>query len=327
MHDVTHVELPAGWTLRRPTLNDIDTILAVVHAHDIATVGEPDFSPEDVQEALSAPNVDPSRDSWLALDPTGAVVAWAYLENPNRAVREFAEVYAHPEHGLPAQAPLLDLLLRRVAERAAEFGYDQMTVRSGAVPNEPRWVDKLLAAGFEFHTRYSRMRCGLDGITATPPPPPPGVVIRPVRHEDEEEMRLFHHILDTAFRDTTDHQPSTYDQWRAHVDALPGVAWDEWFLAGVDGEPAGVLQSADQAHDNNEGWVKNLAVLARYRRRGVGGALLARAFATYAAKGCEYAGLGVHLENPTAPLSLYQSMGMTALYSADLYERQVAAAR
>jgi mycothiol synthase len=326
MHGVTRAQLPAGWTTRRPTLDDLDTILAVVHASDIASVGEPDFSPEDVREALFAPNVDPARDSWLAMDPTGAVVAWAYLENPKRAVREFAEVYVHPERGLPAQAPLLDLLLARTAERAAEFGYDPITVRAGAVPTEQRWADTLRAAGFAFHTRYSRMRRGLDGIDPTPPPPPPGVAIRPVRHDDEAELRLFHHILDTAFRDTTDHQPSTYEQWRAQLDALPSIAWDEWFLATVDGEPAGVLQSADQAHGNNEGWVKNLAVLREHRRRGVGGALLARAFATYAAKGCVYAGLGVHLENPTAPASLYRSMGMTALYSADLYERQVAAA-
>jgi mycothiol synthase len=57
------VALPDGWTTRRPTLDDVPAILAVVHASDIVAVGEPDFSPGDVHEALFSPNVDPSRHS------------------------------------------------------------------------------------------------------------------------------------------------------------------------------------------------------------------------------------------------------------------------
>jgi mycothiol synthase len=323
MLDVT---LPAGWTTRRPTLDDVAAILAVVHASDIAAVGYPDFSPEDVQEALTAPNVDPGRDSWLAVDPRGEVVGWAYLENQSRGEREFVEVYVHPERGGTAQAPLLARQLDRVAERAAEFGFAKMEVRAGAIPTEERWIGTLRAAGFEFVKRYARMRRTLAGVSAEAPPPPPGVDIRPVEPSDETEMRLFHRILDTAFRDTPDYQPRTYEQWREQVAALPSVAYDEWFLAMVDGRSAGILQSADQSLDQNEGWVKNLAVLREHRRRGVGAALLGRAFAGYAAKGREYAGLGVDLSNPTEAARLYYAMGMTASYEADIFERTVEAA-
>jgi ribosomal protein S18 acetylase RimI-like enzyme len=320
------VDLPDGWTMRRPTLDDVPAILAVVHASDIAAVGEPDFSPEDVREVLRSPNVDPSRDSWLALDPAGEVSAWAYLENPSRGEREMVEVYVHPERGLPVQELLLARQLDRIAERAAEFGYDQMTVRAGAIPAEKQWVAVLRAAGFAFVKRYARMRRSLAGVTAVPPPPPPGVLIRPVEPSDEAELRLFFRIYDTAFRDTPDYQPRTYEQWREQVAALPTVAWDEWFLATVDGEPAGILQSADQALEQNEGWIKNLAVLRGYRRRGVAAALLGQAFATYLGKGREYAGLGVDLSNPTEAARLYRSVGMSPSYEADLYERPIAAA-
>ncbi|HEX8132510.1 MAG TPA: GNAT family N-acetyltransferase, partial [Actinomycetes bacterium] len=34
-------ELPAGWTTRRPTLDDVPEILKLAHANDIAAVGEP----------------------------------------------------------------------------------------------------------------------------------------------------------------------------------------------------------------------------------------------------------------------------------------------
>lgn len=319
--------LPAGWTTRRPTLDDVPAILAVVHASNIAAIGYADFSEEEIREALTAPNMDLARDSWLALGPSGEVVGWAYLDNPGSGDVEFVEVYVHPERGGVAQASLLARQLDRVAERGTEAGFAKVKVRAGAVPTEEQWIGVLRAAGFEFVNRHARMRRSLSGLSTEAPPPPPGVQIRPVEPSDDDEMRLFHRILDTAFRDTPDHQPRTYEQWREQVAALPSVAWDEWFIALVDGEPAGILQSADQSLDHNEGWVKNLAVLREHRRRGVATALLGRAFACYAAKGREYAGLGVDLSNPTEAARLYYAMGMTASYEADIFERTVEAAR
>ncbi|GAB2926405.1 hypothetical protein GCM10027280_12150 [Micromonospora polyrhachis] len=321
------VNFPDGWTARRPTLDDIPAILAVVHASDIASVGQPDFSPEDVREALTAPNVDPADDSWLALDPDGAVVGWAYLENPARSRRDFVEVYVHPEKGVPAQVPLLARQLARVSERAAEFGYPEMTARSGAIPTEERWIAALRAAGFAFVKRYARMRRSLAGVSTVPPSPPQDVLIRPVRPTDDADLREFHRILDTAFRDTPDYVPISYEQWREQIANLPSVAWDEWLVATVRDEPVGILQSADQALDQNEGWVKNLAVLREHRHRGVGRALLGQAFAAYAAKGRDYAGLGVDLSNPTEAARLYRSVGMAPTYEADMFERTVVAAR
>ncbi|WP_369936537.1 GNAT family N-acetyltransferase [Plantactinospora sp. BB1] len=320
MHDMP---LPPGWSVRRPRLVDVPAILAVVHASDIAALGHPDFSADDVREVLTAPDLDPARDSWLAIDPDGEVRGWSYLEDSNRGPRETVEVYVHPERGLPAQVPLLEMQLARSAERAAEFGLAAMTVRALALPTEERWIGVLRDAGFEFVKRYARMRRPLAGVAAEPPPPPPGVLVRPVRSTDDAELRTFHRILDSAFRDTPDYQPASYEQWRAQVAALPSVAWDEWFVAEVAGEPVGVLQSADQTLDQNEGWVKQLAVLREHRRRGVGAALLARAFACYAGKGREYAGLGVDLANPIGPVRLYESVGMTPRYEAVVFERSV----
>jgi mycothiol synthase len=78
--------------------------------------------------------------------------------------------------------------------------------------------------------------------------------------------------------------------------------------------------------EEDGGWVKNLAVLRAYRRRGVGEALLRRAFATYAGKGRTRAGLGVDLANPTQAARLYRAVGMHPLYDANIYQRTVATA-
>src|SRR5207247_292993 len=155
-----------------------------------------------------------------------------------------------------------------------------------------------------------------------PPAPPPEVTIRPVR-PDDEEMRAFHRILQDAFRDLPDFLPFDYDTYRRRLAALPSIAWDEWFVAEVDGVRAGILQSADQAIEEDEGWVKNLAVAKEYRGRGVGRALLRTAFARYAAKGRTRAGLGLDMTNPTGAYRLYESVGMHAVYETDVFETTV----
>ncbi len=302
-------------------------ILALVHASDVAAVGQPDFSADDVREALvGSPHVTPERDSLLAYAPDGSLGGWAYLENDNGGDLEFVEVYTHPQTGQPAQAPLLALTLARVAERARELGHATMTVRAGAIPTEKAYIATLRAAGFTFVKRYARMQRSLEDVPPTPPSTPDGVAIRPVDPADDAEMRTFHEILDRAFRDTPDYQPRSYEQWREWLDGQPSVAWDEWLVATVDGTPAGILQSSDQSVQEGEGWVKMLAVPREHRRRGVGEALLRRAFAVYAAKGRTKAGLGVDLENPTQPASLYQAVGMAPIYEGDMFQRAVTAA-
>jgi ribosomal protein S18 acetylase RimI-like enzyme len=62
-------------------------------------------------------------------------------------------------------------------------------------------------------------------------------------------------------------------------------------------------------------------VLRPFRRRGIGEALLRRAFAAYAGKGRARAGLGVDLANPTRAARLYRAVGMRPLYEADIYQR------
>jgi mycothiol synthase len=314
-------ELPEGWRTRRPTLDDVPEILRMAHASDIAAVGEPDFTAEEVRESLTSPHTDPARDCWVALDAAGEIVGWAYPNNASAGDRDFIEVYVWPERGVPALRPLLALMLARVTERGREFGHDPYTVRAGAVPSEQAWITTLTDAGFSFLKQHARMTMELDSAVALPEPPP-GVVVRPVRSDDEAELRRFHATIEEAFRDS-DHPATDYGTWRERVAAESSIAWDEWFVAEADGEWAGVLQSSDTAVEDNGGWVRALAVLRAYRRRGVGAALLHRAFAAYAAKGRTTAGLGVDLANPTQAARLYRAAGMRPLYEANIYQRTV----
>ena len=314
--------LSDGWTMRRPTLDDVPEILKLVHASDVAAVGEPDYTAEDVREMLTAPNTDMAADCWVAMDRDGAIVGWAYPHNESGRDRDFIEVYAWPGRGVPVIRPLLALLLDRVRVRAARFGHDPYRVRAGAIPNETAWIAALTDAGFAFLKTHARMTLSLAGAPTSPPPPAPGVTVRPVVHTDDAEMRRFHATIEEAFADT-DHPATDYPTFRAQIAAETSVDWDEWLVGEVDGEWAGVLRSAGAGPDGNGGWVRALAVLRPYRRKGVGAALLRHAFAIYAAKGRTEAGLGVDMANPTEAIRLYRSVGMRPLYEADIYQREV----
>lgn len=330
-------ELPEGWRIRRPVLDDVPEILRLAHASDIAAVGEPDFTAEEVREALTAPHTDPARDCWLALDAAGEIVGWAYPSNASAGDRDFLEVYVWPERGVPALRPLLALLLARATERGREFGHNPYTVRAGAIPTEQPWISALTDAGFAFLKQHARMTMPLTAAQVTVPEPAPGVTVRPVRPDDEDELRRFHATIAEAFRDS-DHPATDYETWQKQRADEPSISWDEWFVGEVDGQWAGVLQSSDLSRvvegrsdgqssdssaEDNGGWVRSLGVLRPYRRRGVGAALLHRAFAAYAAKGRTTAGLGVDLANPTQAARLYRAVGMRPLYEANIYQRTV----
>ena len=319
-------DLPDGWTLRRPTLDDVPAILELVHASDIAAIGYADFSAEEVRESLTEPNTDMSRDCWVVLDDRGTLVGWNSAANTSGGDRDFIEVYTWPERGLPAMRPLLELILERAAERAAEFGHDRYEVRAGVLPAEKTYIDLLVEHGFVFIKQHARMQMSLAGVSPTPPEPPAGVTIRTVRADDEAEMRTFHGVIQQAFLDS-DHRGADYDSWRRQVADEPVHVFDEWFVAEVDGRVVAALESSyDSGEDNDEGWVKRLGVLATHRRRGLGEALLRRAFATYAGKGRAKAGLGVDMANPTEAARLYLAVGMKPLYKAQVYQKVIAAA-
>ncbi|WP_433214667.1 GNAT family N-acetyltransferase [Dactylosporangium sp. CS-047395] len=295
-------------TVRGSSLRDVAAILSITRASDIASTGEPDWTEDEVVATLTAPDLDPAVDTWLAFGPDGSPLAWAYVDNPERSERDNVEVYAVPGAGPFTFGPLLDLALARIAERGAAI------VQAGVVPAEIAYVEALTARGFAFRLRRARMTRELTGQER---PPDARFGVRVMR---EDDLPRFHEVFQTAFADLADHVPQDFATWRASLAALPSVSWDEWLVAESGGVIVGILQSSDQGVERGEGWVKNLAVLREHRGTGIGRALLEAAFAVYAAKGRTTAGLGVDVTNPTGAYQLYTSAGLTAAFAADMYE-------
>jgi len=72
------------------------------------------------------------------------------------------------------------------------------------------------------------------------------------------------------------------------------------------------------------GWVNYLGVLAPYRGRGIGSALLRRSFATFAGRGIMRVLVNVDSENATGATALYERVGMRVAKRWDMWERSSA---
>src|SRR5687767_5064405 len=105
--------LPSDHLIRAPTEADAEAVLAVIVARDVADIGRPDFTLEDLRADWATPGLELARDAWVVEDTAGAIVATAQL------LGDDALVYVHPEacgHGIGTA-------LRALAEeRARERG-------------------------------------------------------------------------------------------------------------------------------------------------------------------------------------------------------------
>ena len=172
----------------------------------------------------------------------------------------------------------------------------------------------FLGRGYVATRRYLELELELTAAPTTAVPS--GVRIEPFRAED---ARVFHATIDAAFAENWDFVSTPFEQWY-ELRVVNGdmsfsfVAWDGERVAGAircDPERRGL------------GWIAALGVLPEWRGRGVGRALLVRAFRAFWDAGRPRIGLGVAGDNVRA-LGLYESLGMRAEAEDVVYRKSLA---
>ena len=123
-----------------------------------------------------------------------------------------------------------------------------------------------------------------------------------------------------AFADDPGDHPEPFDEWSEGHLARPTYDPTLWFVARDRGA---VVAAAIARASDDGGWVDWLAVLPTHRSRGIGHALLRRAFATFAARGLRRVLLNVDAENVTGATAVYERAGMRVVNRWDLWERGI----
>jgi len=313
---------PAPSHIRPATRGDLPEVVDLLNACDVADVGAPDTTADDVESDWSMQGFTLARDAWVAVGDDGDLVGYAYTGDQFRSGELEADLWVHPEHHEPGLAArLLGLAGRRGCELAAEREYEAPTLDIFCIGvNHPK-RDLLLQHGYALKRTVYRMTADLGGgVEALPVPQ--GIAIRPFRlGVDEHVMR---DTMNEAFADHFRQSEEPFDAWKARLLGHADFDPDLWFLAWDGEEAAGALIAYDHG---DLGWVKGLGVRRPWRRRGLGGALLAHAFGALAARGQLRVELGVDAEGETQPLRTYERAGMHVTFTYELYAKPLAAGR
>ncbi len=165
------------------------------------------------------------------------------------------------------------------------------------------------AAGYSPHTYgFLMLRQLAEPIPAAPLPE--GLEIRPVQLSDH---RLIWDADTEAFRDHA--EPSERDEADfEHWFSQPGLDTSLWRVAWAGDEVAGSVMAMIWAEENaalgvRRAWLEHVSVRRPWRRMGLASALIAESLRVLRERGLDQAILGVHGENPTGAVGLYERLG------------------
>jgi mycothiol synthase len=316
-------DLPPGYTARRPTIDDAEAILTLVHAQERATIGAEDSTLPEVRELLSLRRTPPETDHWLVMHGDVAT-AWAMVIDDFGGEQIEIDVYADPAHPGAVRETLYDLLVERVRVHAAERPNREVTVGVGVHVGDEHSAAVLLRRGFAVERRFSRLRIELEPGRPFPAAPD-GVAPQAFDPGSDTDWRDWHTLMDESFSDHWGHETTSLDAFRQSVATEEDPELDRWRFAMVDGIRAGICQPSGRFATEGGGWIRTLGVVASARGRGAGRYLLEHALASYASDGRKWAGLSVDTENDSGALRLYESAGMRPWLQIDAYRRRVSA--
>ncbi|MFM9876909.1 MAG: GNAT family N-acetyltransferase [Rhodoglobus sp.] len=312
------VTLPvsAGNIVWRPaTEDDIDAILDC--EREIAAADHPHYVTirEELEKDFEHSYVDIARDTVVAVDPDGLVLAWGLVIEPpgqESLVREVLPGGVRPsQRGRGLGRALLQWQVQRGTERLAA---SDRTL--------PGWlmtfVDKRVDAAPHLYERFalsaSRYFLELARDLAEPVPTidlDPELTLVGFSPEHSEATRV---ARNESFRDHWGSQPMTVEQWTSFT-GRSTFRPDLSFLAlAPDGTVVGfVTSSVSEADWPGQGfssaYIDLVGVTRAWRKRGIAAALLARTLHAISEASLDKAVLDVDSDSPTGALGLYTGVG------------------
>ncbi|MGB3185417.1 MAG: GNAT family N-acetyltransferase [Ornithinimicrobium sp.] len=336
-HDVP--ALPTGWTSAAPEPGDVEDLVRLLRRHEREARGFPGADSENVAAEVTGRGAQ-TRTHLILRDQAGVARGWVNCHD--RASRrvlvgvtidpdltsEVADAVAH--HCL---AVAEGFAVQIMAERSVSVSH----MDSGAFEADERQQRWLTEAGFMLVRHWWQMSRPVTPQERTSlPEPRQGVTITRVRRDDtgmphEQDLRDIHQVLEDSFADHFNSYREPFEDFVERLREDPGHRWDHWWLASVDGSPAGALvASTTTGHLDSNGqprpdgsYVEYIGVSAAARGRGVAKGLMYAVIADAAARGRDRVGLEVDADSPTKADQMYTSMGWQTAYVTQSWHKKL----
>jgi GNAT superfamily N-acetyltransferase len=287
---------------------DAAAVTATVAALEAMLYGQSAFSQADLEDEWS--NLDLERDARVVRDGD-RILGYGLVRERGELWR--AEGYVHPEALGSGIGTLIAIALEDHAARGGARRIQNSVLEADL--GARRLVGSL---GYGAVRVFRELRIELD---ASPPAPgwPDGLRVAPF--DPERDAREFHAAHQEAFSDHWEYAPRDFESWsKGH---LGGERFDPTLWCVVRAEDqiaAGTISTADTY---GGGWVHALFTRRRWRKQGVGAALLADSFGRFWERGEHSVGLGVDTASDTGAFRLYERAGMTPVLGWVTYEKKL----
>lgn len=289
------MDLPSGLRMRPLTMADAVPVANLVRASEIHDVGEALIDDEDIVGDWQRPSFDLASQSVGIVDDgigdKGTLIAFAEVFKGR-----YADATVHPDHRG-----------RGIGTALARWAQDRARADGGTRVGQPvpsGGDAERLFESLGYHECWTSWVLELPGGSVIEPQPlPAGYAIREMRAGDE---RAAYQLIEDAFNEWPDRQPTTFDDWAAGVVLRPGFEpWQLRLVCNAGDTPVGVsflIVSGDC------GFIDKLAVRADQRGRGLARALLVDSFDVARSRGAQRSELST--DSRTGALGLYLRVGM-----------------
>lgn len=314
--------LPRGFTMRHPTMADLEEVTELVRICEVAREGTAETTLDDIHTAWQMPNFDLTKDIWLVLSDEEKIVGVAVLEHREHA-RLYTEGEVHPDYRSRGIGTYLLHLAQVRAQQHILLASPEarVTLNSGVNSKDETVIHLLEEHGFTRVRHFWRMAIEMD---AAPPVPEwaEGITLRTFT---PEMARAVYEADEEAFQDHWGHMTSSFEMWEHWMVKREGFDPTLWFMAMDGDEIAGFSLCRDEKESG--GWVNVLGVRRPWRRKGLGRALLHHSFGEFYKRGIRNVYLGVDAQSLTGATRLYERAGMHVIRQYNSYEKELRAGK
>lgn len=316
-----------GFTVRAPTLEDVDAVVELINAAALADTGLPATTKAERLTLWTLPEFSLETDARLVLTRDGQLGGYIELWDSKPHVRHYLWGRVHPDHrgrGIGGQMMAwAEIRARESLDRAPPQA--RVSLHTSAPYQDKAAHDLFQVLGFSLARHFYRMIIEMaPGILPPKPVLPGGIALRPfILGQDD---RATHQTIDEAFKDHWGYvEGESFEEWMHWIEQDPTFDPTTCFVAVIQGNGEEIVGAA-MTHPEWEGdptiaWIDELAVLRRWRRKGIGRALLHRVFRAYHGRGKYRVGLGVDGGSLTGATRLYEQAGMRVFQQTDAYEK------
>jgi mycothiol synthase len=292
---------------------DLPALVELIAACEAVDRLDRGTSIEELRAELAAPGVDHERDLRLWHDAAGRLVGWGRLSiaESDEGVDGRCWLRVHP---VARHNVLEPAIIGWAAARLQQLGRElrrPARLLTGARNDQDDRLVLLREHGFTPVRYFFTMRRPLD-VPIPEPQVPPGFTIRSFQPGLDDVQWL--QLGNRAFRDHWNHHETTIDELQ-HELAAPqfrpdlyqlAIAPDQSFAAYCQCE---INQEQIERTGRSEGFVAGLGTDPRFRKLGLGRAMLLAGLQRLQAAGAVSALISVDAENPSGAVRLYDSVG------------------